>query len=109
MGINLSEIFKSLPDIYKKSGASKDEWRNHTQGGTMGYLPREAVLCEGCDYVLQENNVIGWNPSLPGVMAEDVYLLKKEGLQYITYDKRWPIQKIKIDDIEEIRPSILVL
>jgi len=109
IGVNLNEIYRSLADIYRKSGIDKDEWRNHTQGGTMGYLPREAVLCEGCDYILRENNVIGWNPSLPGVMAEDVYLLKKNGLEYITYDKKWPSQKIVIEEIEKIRPAIMVL
>ncbi len=109
IGVNLSEIYRSLPGIYRKSGIDKDEWRNHTQGGTMGYLPREAVLCEGCDYILRENNVIGWNPSLPGVMAEDVYLLKKDDLEYITYDKKWPSQKIVVEGIEKIRPAIMIL
>jgi len=109
IGVNLNEIYRSLPDIYRMSEIDKDEWRNHTQGGTMGYLPREAVLCEGCDYILRENNVIGWNPSLPGVMAEDVYLLKKNDLEYITHDKKWPSQKIVVEGIEEIRPAIMVL
>lgn len=109
IGVNLKEIFNKLPDIYSSVGLDKDEWKNHTQGGTMGYLPRERIICEGVDYVLKENNVIGWNPSLPGVMAEDVYLLKKDGLEYITYDKRWPYQEISINGLTQKRPDILVI
>lgn len=109
IGTNLKEIYRSLPDIYQKAAIDKDEWRNHTQGGTMGYLPREIVISENCDYVLRENNVIGWNPSLPGVMAEDVYLLKRDGMEYITYDKNWPTQIISTEGLKENRPAILVL
>ena len=109
IGTNIREIYSALPGIYKEAGIDKDEWKNHTQGGTMGYLPREAVICENCDYVLRENNVIGWNPSLPGVMAEDVYLLKKAGLEYITRDENWPTQTISVNGLKEIRPAIMVL
>jgi antitoxin VapB len=109
MGTNLKDIYKKLPDIYESAGADRNEWQNHTQGGTMGYLPREQTVSEHVDYILQENNVIGWNPSLPGVMAEDVYLLKTNELEYITYDKGWPHIKVSANGLTQMRPSILVL
>jgi len=109
IGVNLKEIFNKLPEIYSSVGLNKDEWKNHTQGGTMGYLPREKIISEDVDYILRENNVIGWNPSLPGVMAEDVYLLKKDGLEYVTYDSNWPYQEISINGLTQKRPEILVI
>jgi|GEM_PF-766167 len=109
IGTNLKSIFEKLPEIYSSAGLDRDEWKNHTQGGTMGYHPREQTVSEFVDYTLCENNVIGWNPSLPGLMAEDVYLLKKDGLEFITYDDNWPSMQIHANGLTQIRPSILNL
>ena len=107
--VSLKSIYDKLPEIYSSVGFDKDEWRNHTQGGTMGYHPREQIISEFSDYTICENNVIGWNPSFSGVFAEDVYLVKKDGLEYITYDESWPHQEISANGLTQIRPSILVL
>ncbi|MHB1348221.1 MAG: M24 family metallopeptidase, partial [Candidatus Humimicrobiaceae bacterium] len=80
IGINLREIYKRLPDIYESAGVDRGEWRNHSIGGITGYLSRENQLMNGVNYVIRENNMIGWNPSLPGNMAEDVYIRKKDEL-----------------------------
>ncbi len=87
----------------------KDEWRNHSIGGTTGYMPRENQLMDGVDYEIRENNMIGWNPSLPGVMAEDVYFRTKDDMEFVTWDDRWPSQKVDAEGEEVIRPAILVL
>ncbi|MBM3705808.1 MAG: hypothetical protein FJW66_04705 [Actinobacteria bacterium] len=109
IGTNLSEIYRKLPEIYEIAGINKDEWRNHSIGGTTGYLPRENQLMDGVDYVIREGNMIGWNPSLPGVMAEDVYFRSRDKLEFVTWDKRWPLQEVIADGEKFSRPSILVL
>ena len=109
VGINLREIYKKLPEIYQTAGVDGEEWKKHSIGGTTGYLARENQLMDGVDYVIQENNMIGWNPSLPGVMAEDVYIRRKNELEYITWDERWPSQEIQVNNIKVIRPAIMVL
>jgi antitoxin VapB len=109
IGTSLKSIYLKLPEIYGSAGLGSEEWKNHTQGGTMGYHPREQTVSAYADYTLRENNVIGWNPSLPGVMAEDVYLLKKEGLEYITYDENFPHRELTANELTQVRPSILVL
>ena len=109
IGTNLSEIYKKLPEMYKSVGADPDEWRNHSIGGTTGYLPRENQLMDGVDYIIRENNMIGWNPSLPGVMAEDVYFRRKDRLEFVTWDDRWPSQEVTANGENLKRPAILVL
>jgi Xaa-Pro dipeptidase len=109
IGTNLSEIYKKLPEIYSSAGAEPEEWRNHSIGGTTGYLPRENQLMDGVDYVIQGNNMIGWNPSLPGTMAEDVYIRRKDCLEFVTWDERWPFQEVVVYGEKVKRPAILVL
>ena len=109
IGTNLSEVYKRLPEIYSSAGVEPEEWRNHSIGGTTGYLPRENQLMDGVDYVIQENNMIGWNPSLPGVMAEDVYIRRKESLEFVTWDNRWPSQEVVAYGEKVKRPAIMIL
>ena len=109
VGTNLRDIYEKLPEIYSAAGIDKDEWRNHSIGGTTGYLPRENQLMDGADYVIRENNMIGWNPSLPGVMAEDVYFRSKDRLDFVTWDDRWPLQEVIADGEKVLRPAIMVL
>jgi hypothetical protein len=42
-------------------------------------------------------------------MAEDVYLLGDEGLEFITWDARWPRQELKAGGLSQVRPAILEL
>jgi hypothetical protein len=75
----------------------------------MGYHPREQVVSEGSPYALRAGNVIGWNPSVPGAMAEDVYYLTAHGLEFVTCDARWPRQELKANGLTQARPAILEL
>lgn len=109
IGTNLSEVYKRLPEMYSSAGVEPEEWRNHSIGGTTGYLPRENQLMDGVDYVIQENNMIGWNPSLPGVMAEDVYIRRKESLEFVTWDDRWPSREVVAYGEKVKRPAIMIL
>jgi Xaa-Pro dipeptidase len=109
VGTSLGNIYAELPKIYAAAGLEEQEWMRHSIGGTMGYHPRELVVGDHAAYQLRENNVIGWNPSLPGVMAEDVYLLGENGLEFITYDENWPHEERSANGLTQIRPSILVI
>lgn len=109
VGTTLGAIYARLPEVFAAAGLDREEWRRHSIGGTMGYHPREQVVGEGATYALRAGNVIGWNPSLPGVMAEDVYLLGDQGLEFITWDARWPQQELQANGLSQIRPAILEL
>jgi Xaa-Pro aminopeptidase len=109
VGATLGSIFARLPDVFTAAGLDREGWMRHSIGGTMGYHPREQVVSEGSTYALRAGNVIGWNPSLPGVMAEDVYYLGERGLEFVTWDDRWPQQELKAGGLTQIRPAILQL
>lgn len=108
-GSTLGSIYSRLPEVFAAAGLDRDEWMRHSIGGTMGYHPREQVLGEDHPYELRVGNVIGWNPSLPGVMAEDVYLITSQGLEYVTFDSRWPHQVLTANGLSQPRPAILSL
>jgi Xaa-Pro dipeptidase len=109
VGTTLGSIYARLPDVFAGAGLDRDEWMRHSIGGTMGYHPREQVVSEGSTYALRAGNVIGWNPSVPGVMAEDVYYLGEDGLEFVTWDARWPQQELEAGGLTQIRPAILEL
>ena len=109
VGATLGAIYAGLPDAFAAAGLDREEWRRHSIGGTMGYHPREQVVTEGSSYALRAGNVIGWNPSVPGAMAEDVYYLTAKGLEFVTWDARWPGLELKANDLTQVRPAILEL
>jgi len=109
VGATLGDIYAGLPDVFASAGLDPQEWMRHSIGGTMGYHPREQVVSQGSRYRLRTGNVIGWNPSLPGVMAEDVYYLDDRGLEFVTWDARWPLQELKANGLSQVRPAILEL
>ncbi len=109
VGTTLGAIYARLPEVFAAAGLDREEWMRHSIGGTMGYHPREQVVSEGSAYALKAGNVIGWNPSIPGVMAEDVYYLGEEGLEFISWDDRWPRQELKAGGLTQLRPAILEL
>jgi hypothetical protein len=108
-GVTLGELCNRLSEAYASVGESPSEWENHSQGGITAYKPREAVVAPGASYVLRENNVVGWNVSLPGVMAEDLSLLTGAGIEPITLDAAWPARALTANGHTETRPTILVL
>ena len=52
-----------------------DEWRDHHQGGSIGYQPRERVALPGDTTVIEAGMALAWNPSIAGVKAEDTIVI----------------------------------
>jgi Xaa-Pro dipeptidase len=109
IGMKLKDIYHQLPGIYKNIGLDDKEWEQHSIGGTMGYLPREECISALSEYTIVKNNVIGWNPSLPGVMSEDVYLVNDNTIECVSQDTKWPSKVVEVDGYKQVRPDILVL
>ena len=107
-GEKLNNIIESGKKAYKLVSFG-DEWKNHTQGGIVAYKPREVLATESCDLELSSNNLISWNPTVSGAKAEDMILVKNNGAEQLSIDKRWPCSEIKIGNEKYLKPKILEL
>ena len=82
------------------------EWRDHYQGGPIGYRQREFEIvptdAESRWFTtpISVGTALAWNPSIAGGgKCEDTYLVEENGLQRLTDSGEWPD--------EDGRPAIL--
>lgn len=105
-GIQLRELLEIGKKAYEEVG-HPEEWKNHTQGGIIGYKPREFLVTENNTLHIIENNAMSWNPTIAGAKAEDVILVKKDGIEQLSIDNNWPLEKINIGNKTFLKPKIL--
>jgi Xaa-Pro aminopeptidase len=85
----LKEIYRTLQLAYEQQGYSTAILEHH-QGGTTGYLSREAIATPTNHDRLLPNIPMAWNPSLPGAKIEDTFLLHADNyLENLTFDPHW--------------------
>jgi len=102
-GRTLDHVFAAITDAYARHGHPGAERRHH-QGGTTGYLSREAVAAPGSAVPILPPVAMAWNPSLPGIKIEDTILRTDDGLEVLTIDPAWPT--VEVDGRE--RPAVRV-
>jgi antitoxin VapB len=108
-GRTLGEVFDVLAEAYHDAG-HVDEWKNHHQGGSCGYQPRDVVATPGSGVRVVENQGFAWNPSVPGAKSEDTVLCTSRGIEVLTaHSKDWPTVVGKSKDGELPRAGILVV
>ena len=96
-------------------GGLPDEWRAHTQGGPIGYGPREYVAYprEGATAVVQpdvlQHQAYAWNPTVLGAKSEDTFLVDADGWTAVSNSDRWPALHIETPHGAVARPAILEL
>jgi Xaa-Pro aminopeptidase len=89
-GRTLGEIFDDLRRAYAENGHA-DQWQNHHQGGSTGYLPREMVATPGSPMPALANQAFAWNPSIVGAKSEDTVLCTENGIEVLTgASNDWP-------------------
>jgi Xaa-Pro aminopeptidase len=81
-GATLGAVLEAASQAYEAAGLP-GEWRNHHQGGTIGYGPRERVATPGDETRLEAGMALAWNPSVPGGKAEATLLLHDDGPETI--------------------------
>jgi Xaa-Pro aminopeptidase len=108
-GRTLGEIFDVLAEAYHDAG-HVDEWKNHHQGGSCGYQPRDVVAVPGTPVAALANQAFAWNPSIPGAKCEDTILCTANGIEVLTpHSHDWPTVVGKSKDGELRRAGILVV
>lgn len=107
-GVSVGEIIQIGKKAYEKAGYP-DEWKNHHQGGAIGYETREYIAVSSSQNLVNLNQAFAWNPSIHGNKSEDTILVTKEGLEIVTETGNWPSTMVEIDGNVYKRPEILVI
>jgi hypothetical protein len=120
-GATVGEILRVLDTRYAAEGHPK-AWRQHYQGGPIGYAQREFELSPAqttdawWGHALAAHTAVAWNPSLPGgAKDEDTYLIGDEGTpELVTRTGDWPVDDDPDEQVEPgagsplRRPAVLV-
>lgn len=101
-GATLGEIYATMADAYARLGHPGAE-RHHHQGGTSGYLSREALATPGSPIQILPAVAIAWNPSLPGSKIEDTLLRTDDSLEVLTIDPSWPTVEVEGRERPDLR------
>ena len=104
-------VMTALGDAYAAAG-HPGEWRNHYQGGPIGFGQREFEIAPGqttsrwWNEPVRPGVAVAFNPSLPGgAKDEDTYLVGANGeLRWLTSSGHWPTTHVA----GHARPSVLV-
>jgi Xaa-Pro dipeptidase len=94
------------------AGGHPDEWRAHTQGGPIGYGPREYIAYpreSGVSVVeprVLEHQAFAWNPTVLGAKSEDTFIVDEGGATSVSNSDRWPALQL---DGDIRRPAVLEL
>lgn len=95
-GATWGEAYGALSSAYREVDHSQ-AWRDHFQGGPIGYAQREFELSpEASDSPfwsrkIEQNVAVAWNPSLHGgAKVEDTYLVGESGSECVTTTATWP-------------------
>jgi Xaa-Pro aminopeptidase len=107
-GRKWGEIFQEGQLAYQRVGFA-DEWKQHHQGGSAGYEPREGIATPGSNQQVFSGQAYAWNPTISGVKSEDTILVGEDGNQTLTAIPDWPSIRVTVGGIEVERPDILVL
>ena len=102
-GTTLGAVYNVIARSYAELGHPEAEAFHH-QGGTTGYLSREAFALPRLELTIEANTALAWNPSLPGAKIEDTVVTTDHGIEILTFDPAWP--SIEVDG--RMRPDVLV-
>lgn len=106
-GTTFGRILAEGAAAYAAAGWA-EEWRNHHQGGSIGYFEREILIGPDSPETVVEGMALALNPTLPGVKCEDTVLVGPHGPEVLTKIEGWPVRRIVLDGAVWERPDILV-
>ena len=91
------ETIDALARAYEDAG-HPGAWREHFQGGPIGYEQREFELAPGQNddpfwsLVRRAGTAVAWNPSFGGgAKIEDTYVVGEAGVELVTPSPSWPM------------------
>lgn len=113
-GNTYGQALQAQLDVYEQHGYT-DEWRNHTQGGPIGYGAREfgpgplSHPDRFTEWPVEVGHAVAWNPTVQGSKAEDTFLVGENENEMITNSSTWPMIEVAAPDGTLTRPGILTV
>ncbi len=105
-GRALRDAFAALQAAYASQGEA-DQWKQHHQGGIIGYRSRERLAAPGDATLIEAGQAFAWNPSIVGCKSEDTILLGVDGFEIVTRaSKSWASVEVGIAGQTISRPVI---
>jgi Xaa-Pro aminopeptidase len=99
------DVLRAGQAAYRAAGF-EGEWREHVQGGPIGYLSREFDVVPGTPSaveVITAGTAFAWNPTVRGAKSEDTFIVDRAGpAAPVTNTADWPVTGSG-------RPDILVI
>lgn len=96
-GQSYGSVLEVLSHAYQRSGFP-DAWREHYQGGPIGFDQREFEIAPGQNATrwyrqpIEVGHAVAWNPSVGGgAKSEGTYLVDAGGLRCLTPPGDWPV------------------
>ena len=113
-GPTYGALTDTIAEAYRAVGAP-DAWRDHYQGGPIGYRQREFEIAPGQAHSpwwtrpIAAGDAVAYNPSLTGGgKVEDTFLVTDEGPELLTRSDEWPtVPSVLPGGRVVARPSIL--
>jgi len=87
------DILRSGQAAYRNAGFD-GEWREHVQGGPIGYLSREFDVVPGtpaASGVITRGTAFAWNPTVRGAKSEDTFVVGATAAIPVTNTADWPV------------------
>lgn len=105
-GADIKDIFSAIVDDYDMAGFP-GEWRNHHQGGVIGYSARELKAIPGLSFGVAYGQAYAWNPTVPGFKVEDTYLVGRHSNELVTPTPNLPQVLVEAGDAGVVISDVL--
>lgn len=93
-GWRWADVLRAGQAAYRDAGFD-GEWREHVQGGPIGYLSREFDVVPGTPggaEVITAGTAFAWNPTVRGAKSEDTFVADRSGAAVpVTNTADWPV------------------
>jgi antitoxin VapB len=96
-GATYGDVLRACAEGYSEVGAP-GAWREHYQGGPIGYRQREFELAPSQHesrwfaHPVEAGQAVAWNPSVAGGgKSEDTFLVEEDGLRCLSATGAWPL------------------
>ena len=92
-GWRWADVLRAGQAAYRDAGFD-GEWREHVQGGPIGYLSREFDVVPAttrADSAIAKGDAFAWNPTVLGAKSEDTFVVTADGARPVTNTADWPV------------------